>query len=175
MIRVRIQFQKTPNKAGLNMEKVYLTPEGYAKLQAELAELMGPRRRVVTQAIQVAREHGDLSENAEYDAAKEEQAKLELRIHQLQDQLAKAQVIDKAHIPEGRVSVGQRVVLQDLNTQEEVVYMLVSPQESNFEQGRISVTSPVGKGLVGKKVGEDIEIRIPAGVRRYRVLSAEMA
>lgn len=157
------------------MEKVYLTAEGHAKLQAELAELMGPKRRAITQAIQVAREHGDLSENAEYDAAKEEQAKLELRIHQLQDQLAKAQIIDKAHIPEGKISVGQRVVLQDLNTQDQLVYFLVSPQEADFEQGRISVASPVGKGLVGKRVGEEIEIRIPAGIRRYRVLSAELA
>lgn len=157
------------------MDKVYLTPEGYDQLQAELAELVGPKRRAVTHAIQVAREHGDLSENAEYDAAKEEQAKLELRIHQLQEQLAKAQVIDKAHIPEGKLSVGQRVVLQDLNSQTEVVYFLVSPQEADFGRGKISVTSPVGKGLVGKRVGEEVEIRIPAGVRRYRVLSAELA
>ncbi len=157
------------------MEKIYLTAEGFAKLEAELKELEGPRRWTVIQAIKVAREHGDLSENAEYDAAKEEQAKLELRIHQLQDQLSKAQVIDKSKIPEGKLSVGQRVQLLDLNNQEELEYFLVAPPEADFERARISIASPIGKGLVGKKIGEEVEIRIPAGTRRYRILSADLA
>jgi len=156
------------------MEKIFLTPEGYQKLKDELEQLQGPRRREIVQAIQVAREHGDLSENAEYDAAKEEQAKLERRIHQLQDQLAKAQIIDKSNIPEGKISMGQHVRLQDLNTQEKLEYFLVAPQEADFENNRISVTSPIGKGLIGKKIGEEVEIRIPAGIKCYKILSAEL-
>lgn len=157
------------------MEKIYLTPDGYNRLKSELEHLQGPRRREITQAIQVAREHGDLSENAEYDAAKEEQAKLELRISQLQEQLASAVIIDKSHMPTDRVSVGQRVKLRDLKTEAELDYVLVSPAEADFEMGRISITSPVGKGLVGRKVGEEIEIKIPAGTKRYQVLSIESA
>ena len=156
------------------MEKVFLTPEGYEKLKKEFQYLQGPRRREIVQAIQVAREHGDLSENAEYDAAKEEQAKLELRIGKLQEQLSKAQIIDKSNIPEGKISIGQRVRLQDLNTQDEMEYFLVAQEEADFENNKISVTSPVGKGLVGKKVGDELEIRIPAGSKRYKVLSAKM-
>ncbi len=156
------------------MTDIYLTPEGLKKLQAELSELTGPKRRMVIQAVQVAREHGDLSENAEYDAAKEEQAKLELRISQLQDQLSNAQIIDKSKIPEGKISIGQKVKLLDLNSKTEVEYFLVSPAESDFEQGKISNTSPIGKGLVGQKIGDTVEIRIPAGVRKYQIISSEM-
>lgn len=156
-----------------NMETIYLTPEGYAKLKKELEELQGPRRREVIQAIRVARDHGDLSENAEYDAAKEEQAKLELRIHQLQEQLLKAKIIDQNNIPEGKIAIGTRAYLRNLDTQEELQYILVAPAESDFENGRISVTSPIGKGLVGKTAGEKLEIRIPAGVKRYEVLKVE--
>ncbi len=157
------------------MTDVYLTPEGLERLSRELAELKGPKRREIISAVQVAREHGDLSENAEYDAAKEEQAKLELRIHQLEEQLSRAKVIDRAHIPEGRISIGQKVRLQDLASQEEVEYLLVAPADSDFEAGRISVTSPIGKGLLGQKIGATVEIRIPAGTRCYRVVSAEIA
>ncbi len=155
------------------MEKIFLTPEGLEKLNHELAVLTGTRRREVTQAIKVAREHGDLSENAEYDAAKEEQAKLEWRISQLQDQLAKARCIDKSSIPAGQISIGQRVRLQDIDRNVELEYVLVSPAEADFEQGRISITSPIGKGLVGRKVGESVEIKIPAGLQRYRIISVE--
>jgi transcription elongation factor GreA len=156
------------------MPDVYLTPEGLEKLQAELKELTGPKRRAVILAVQTAREHGDLSENAEYDAAKEEQGKLEMRIYHLQEQLSQAKIIDKSKIPEGKISIGQRVRLQDLATEAELEYQLVSPAESDFENGKISNTSPIGRGLVGQKIGETVEIRIPAGVRRYRILSAEM-
>ncbi len=156
------------------MPDIYLTPEGLLKLQNELKELTGPRRRMVIQAVQVAREHGDLSENAEYDAAKEEQGKLEYRIHQLQDQLSNAKIIDKSKIPEGKISIGQRVRLRDLGTQEELEYVLVSPAESDFENGKISNTSPIGRGLVGQKIGATVEIRIPAGVRCYEIISSEM-
>lgn len=157
------------------MGKIFLTKEGLEKIQNELSFLKGPRRKEIIQAIQVAREHGDLSENAEYDAAKEEQAKLELRIGQLQEQLGNAQLVDKSNIPEGKVSLGQKIKLKDLKTGDEIEYFLVAPEESDFETNRISVTSPIGKGLVGKLVGEDVEIRIPAGVKKYKVLSADLA
>jgi len=156
------------------MTDVYLTPEGYERLKKELDELKGPRRRMVIQAVQTAREHGDLSENAEYDAAKDEQAKLELRIHRLHEQLSHAKLIDKANIPEGKLSIGQRVRLRNLENQEEVEYVLVAPAESDFDAGRISVTSPIGRGLVGQKIGSQVEICIPAGVCRYEILSAEI-
>jgi transcription elongation factor GreA len=157
------------------MSVIYLTPEGFEKLKQELLQLKGPRRKMVIQAVQTAREHGDLSENAEYDAAKEEQAKLEHRIHTLEDQLANAKIIDKSNIPEDKLSIGQRVRLRDLSSNEELEYQLVSPPESDFTAGKISVTSPIGRGLVGQKVGDRVEIRIPAGTRKYEILSAEIA
>lgn len=155
------------------MEKIYLTPEGHEKLYKELEYLQGPKRQEVIQAIRVAREHGDLKENAEYDAAKEEQGKLELRISQLQDQLAKAQIIDRSKIPDGQVSVGQRVRILDLDTRAELEYTLVSPAESDWDAGKISITSPIGKGLVHKKLGEEVRIRIPAGEKKYKIISIE--
>jgi len=141
------------------MERLFLTQEGFDKLKEELAFLQGPKRREIIRAIQVARDHGDLSENAEYDAAKEEQAKLELRISQLQSQLAKAQVIDKANIPEGKISLGQQVRLQDLNSQEEIFYALVAPEESDFENNRISVTSPLAGDSLVKKSGKKLLLK----------------
>jgi transcription elongation factor GreA len=156
------------------MDKVFLTPEGFEQLKSELDHLKGTKRREVILAIQVARDHGDLSENAEYDAAKEEQAKLEYRIGQLQQQLGNSQIIDKYNIPVGKISIGQRVRLLDMNTQEELEYFLVAPEEANFEKNKISVISPIGKSLIGKKVGDEIEIRIPAGIKRHKVLGSEM-
>ncbi len=157
------------------MSDIYLTPEGYEKLKQELEELQGPRRRQIVQAVQTAREHGDLSENAEYAAAKEEQAKLELRINRLHEQLSRAKLLDRSKIPEGKLSLGQRVRLLDLNSLEEFEYVLVAPAEADFTSGKISVTAPIGKGLLGRVVGDEVEIRIPAGVRRYRVLTVEIA
>ena len=154
---------------------VHLTEEGLERLRRELEHLKGPRRREVIQAVKTAREHGDLSENAEYDAAKEEQGKLEARIGQLEEQLSRAVVIDKAKIPEDRISIGKTVRLQDRDTGETLTYTLVSPQEADFEAGRISMTSPVGKGLIGKQAGVTVDIRIPAGVRRYTILSVTLA
>lgn len=156
-------------------DKVYLTQEGYDKMQEELTYLKGPKRREITEAIRVAREHGDLSENAEYDAAKEEQAKLELRIQQLQNQLASAQIIDRSNIPEGKVSVGQKVKLKDLNNEDELEYTLVVPAEADFDSGKLSATSPIGKGLIGHSVGEVIEIKIPAGLKKYEILDIVLA
>lgn len=156
-------------------EKVYLSQEGFDKIQTELNYLQGTKRREITEAIKVAREHGDLSENAEYDAAKEEQAKLELRIQQLQTQLGNAQIIDKSNIPEGKVSVGQRVKVKDKNTDAEFEYTLVVPAEADFDAGKLSVTSPIGKGLVGHEVGDVVEIRIPAGIKKYEILTIEIA
>lgn len=154
---------------------MHLTPAGYAKLKAELETLKGPRRREVIEAVKTAREHGDLSENAEYDAAKEEQGKLELRIRQLEEQLARAVIIDRSQIPEEGVSIGKRVRLLDLAAGEEYAYTLVSPPEADFDAGKISVSSPLGQGLIGHRPGEEVEIRIPAGLRRYRLLEVSLA
>jgi transcription elongation factor GreA len=157
------------------MSDVFLTPEGFDKLKRELDELKGPRRKQIIHAVQTAREHGDLSENAEYDAAKEEQAKLEMRIHRLTDQLAHAKIIDKNHIPDDKLSIGQRVRLRNLATNEELEYLLVSPAEADFAAGKISVTSPIGRGLIGQKIGSTVAIHIPAGMCQYEILSAEIA
>lgn len=156
-------------------EKVYLSQEGYDKMQAELLHLQGPKRREITEAIKVAREHGDLSENAEYDAAKEEQAKLELRIQQLQTQLATAQIIDKSNIPKGKVSVGQKVKIKDLKTDMEFEYTIVVAAEADFDAGKLSVSSPIGKGLIGHQVGDKVEINIPAGAKKYEILNIELS
>ncbi len=155
--------------------KVYLTQEGFEKMQEELNYLRGPKRREITEAIKVAREHGDLSENAEYDAAKEEQAKLELRIQQLQTQLASAQIIDRSNIPEGKVSVGQKVKVKDLGNDDIYEYTMVVPAEADFDAGKLSATSPIGKGLIGHVIGEVIEIKIPAGLKKYEILDIVLA
>ncbi len=156
------------------MSEVYLTPEGFERLRRELEELKGPKRREVIQAVKTAREHGDLSENAEYDAAKEEQGKLERRIHHLETELAQAKMIDKTKIPEGKISLGQTVQLRDLDSGEDSRFCLVAPAEADFDAGKISVTSPLGRGLVGHSVGTEVEIQVPAGRRRYRILASEM-
>lgn len=156
-------------------ESMYLSQKGYDKIQEELQLLQGPKRREITEAIKVAREHGDLSENAEYDAAKEEQAKLEMKIQQLQSQLATAKIIDKSNIPEGKVSVGQRVKLKDLKTDEELEYTLVVAAEADFDAGKLSVSSPIGKGLIGHQVGDVVQIKIPAGSRKYEILTIELS
>ena len=150
-----------------------LTKEGYEKLKEELLYLQTTRRKEVVAAIAAAREHGDLKENAEYDAAKNEQGFLEKRIAELNDVLAEATVIDDSLMDSSKALLGATLTILDINNKKELNYKLVDQEEANFREGKISVDSPVGKGLLGKEVGDEIEINIPAGTLKYKLLKIE--
>ncbi len=152
------------------MDEVYLTQNGYQKLAEELQLLKTVKRRQISKAIGEARAHGDISENAEYDAAKDAQALNEQRIVELEGKLSRVRIIDDIDIPNDEVLIGATVKLKDLGTGEELQYFLVSELEADYSQGKISVTSPVGSGLLGHKENEVVEIKIPAGLLRYKIL-----
>ena len=151
-------------------ENSYLTRDGYEKLFQELEFLKTVKRRGLSKAVGDARAHGDIGENAEYDAAKEAQALNEHRIAELEYKLSRARILDNENIPKDKVFIGATVKLRDLATEEELEYTLVSDLEADYSQGKISVTSPVGKGLVGRKENETAEIKIPAGILKYKIL-----
>ncbi len=151
----------------------HLTQEGFDRLRKELEFLSSTRRREVIKAIEIARAHGDLKENAEYDAAKNEQGLLEKRIAELSDMLSTAQILDDDAIDASKAYIGARLTLEDMVNDRELQYMLVSKEESNFKEGKISVDSPVGKALVGKGVASEVEITIPAGTLKYKITKIE--
>ena len=151
-------------------ETVYLTRERLRALELELHDLKTNGRKSMAQKISDARGHGDLSENAEYDAAKEEQQHLELKISKLELTLSRAAIIEAKDLPNDKVYILSRVRLKDLQTKDDVEYLLVSPEESNFEENKISVTSPIGKALLGKTKGESVEIKVPAGLLKYQII-----
>ena len=153
------------------MDEIYLTKEGFEKLKGELDYLKTVRRRELSKAIGEARAHGDLSENAEYDAAKEAQALNEKRIVELEEKLSRGRILDEAAIPKDQVLIGAKVKLKDIASGEELQYTLVSGVESDFAQNKISVSSPVGKALLGHKVNETVEIKVPAGTLKYKILN----
>jgi transcription elongation factor GreA len=150
-------------------ETVYLTRERLVELENELRDLKTNGRKSVAMKIADARGHGDLSENAEYDAAKEEQQHLELKISKLELTLSRAKIIEAKDLPNDKIYILSRVNLIDLKTNEKCEYLLVSPEESDFEENKISVTSPIGKALLGKTKGETVEIHVPVGVLRYKI------
>jgi transcription elongation factor GreA len=152
------------------VETVYLTRERLVELEHELRELKTNGRKDVAAKIAEARGHGDLSENAEYDAAKEEQQHLELRISKLELTLSRAKIIEAKDLPNDKIYILSRVTLKDLKNNETHEYLLVSPEESNYDANKISVTSPIGKALLGKKKGEQVEIKVPAGMLKYHIL-----
>ncbi len=151
-------------------EIIYLTRERLIELEQELRGLKTNGRKVVAQKIADARGHGDLSENAEYDAAKEEQQHLEMKIGRLEQTLSRAAIIEAKDLPNDKIYILSRVRVKDLRTKDSFEYLLVSPEESNFEQNKISVTSPIGKALLGKTKGEKVEIKVPAGVLNYEIV-----
>jgi len=155
------------------MPEVYLTKAGYEKLREELERLKTVERRRIAKAIGEARAQGDISENAEYDAAKDAQAHNEARVVELESKLAHVRFIDNENIPTDKVYIGAIVTLKDIEAAEEMKYTIVSPEESNYEEGKISFQSPVGKALMGKKVGEVTEIKVPAGTLKYKILKIE--
>ena len=152
-------------------EKVILTREGYDKLVKELETLKTSKRRQIADDIAKARAFGDLRENAEYDAAKNSQAMNEKRISEYENKLAHAQILDDAKISKDQVFIGATVKLKDLTTNEELSYSIVPQDEADFDNNKISVTSPIAKGLLGLKVGDSADIKIPAGTLKYKVLS----
>ncbi|MGH1540521.1 MAG: transcription elongation factor GreA [Arenicella sp.] len=153
-------------------DRVLLTLKGAERLRTELKRLKSVDRPNVIEAIAEARSHGDLSENAEYDAAKEQQGFIEGRIAELNSQLSVAEVIDPSKLGvEGKVVFGSAVTLYDVETEEEVTYQLVGDLEADIDQGQISVSSPIGRAMVGKEEGDEIEVVAPSGSRFYEVLS----
>ncbi|MGE5680891.1 MAG: transcription elongation factor GreA [Bacillota bacterium] len=150
---------------------VYLTKERLMELEKELTELKTVGRQQIAQKIAEARSHGDLSENAEYDAAKEEQGLFELRISKLENILSRARVIDTTNLPVDQVHILSRVTVKNLTNSNTYEYLLVSPEEADFQAGKISITSPVGQGLMGKKVGDSVKVKAPAGMLEFEIIS----
>lgn len=153
-----------------NNGTVYLTRERLIELEHELRALKVAGRAEMAQKIAEARGHGDLSENAEYDAAKEAQQHLELRISKIEETLSRARIIESSELPNDKVYILSLVRLKDLRNGEELEYRLVSPEEADFDKNKISVTSPFGKGLMGRAQGDVVKIKVPAGVLEYEIL-----
>lgn len=151
------------------MQRVPMTPEGYQKMQEELERLIKVDRPQNIQAIAEARAHGDLSENAEYHAAKERQGFIEGRIKELKAKIAMADVIDPSKIRQSKVAFGAKVKVLDVEADEEYVFILVGPDEADVKQGKISISSPVGKALIGKEAGDTAIIKAPARTIEYEI------
>jgi transcription elongation factor GreA len=147
----------------------YVTKETLEQMKAELQHMRGVERPAASKAIAEAREKGDLRENAEYDAAKEAQGLLEAKIAQLEGQIATARIVDETNIDTSKVSILTKVKVTNLNTKKQVTYQIVSEKEADLKAGKISVTSPIGKGLLGKQVGDVAEVTAPAGVLKFRI------
>lgn len=152
------------------MEKTPITRNGYEVLQKELRQLKTVERPQNIKAIEEARAHGDLSENAEFEAAKERQAFLEARINELSFKLNNADIIDPDDLPKDRAVFACRVVLENIDTGEDVEYQLVGPEESDINKGRISIASPLGRAIVGRKPGDEISLQAPGGRRLYELV-----
>jgi transcription elongation factor GreA len=150
-------------------DRVPMTRAGYDKLEADLRDLKSVERPKIVKEIEIARAHGDLSENAEFHAAKERQGHIETRIMQIEDRLARAQVIDPSGSANDQVRFGATVVLLDTDTDEEVTYTLVGEDESNAAEGLISITSPIARALLGKAVDDTVSVRVPKGKREFEV------
>jgi len=150
-----------------------MTEEGYRNLQEELKRLVRVERPRVVQDIAEARSHGDLSENAEYDAAKNRLSFIEGRIQELNDKIARAQVINPATLNSDKVVFGASVTLYDVDAEAEVTYQIVGEDEADLKHGKISVTSPVGRALIGHRLEDEVCIKVPSGLRTYEIIAIE--
>ena len=157
------------------MKEVILTPEGYEKLKQEIDYLQNEKRREVADRIRVAREFGDIAENAEYDDAKNEQAMLEHKIAQLEERLANARVIDTGDVDTSVVSIGSKVRLRDVDANETVEYHIVGSAEANPAEQKLSNESPVGKAIMGRKKGETVEVSAPRGSLKFKIMDIKAA
>ncbi len=152
------------------MSYTYMTEEGLKKLQEELIHMESVLRPEISQQIADARDKGDLSENAEYDAAKEAQGMLEAKIAQLKTLIASARIIDESTIKTDSVQILNKVTIRNLKTEKEMTYMLVSESEADLKSGKIAVNTPIAQGLLGKKVGDKVDINVPSGVLSFEIL-----
>ncbi len=154
----------------MSIERIPMTREGYEKRKGQLDHMQNVQMIEVTKRIATAREMGDLSENAEYHAAREDQGMLQARIDRLKDELSRAYLIDPNTLPADTVVFGRRVRILDLDVKEEEIYELVGPGQEDYDNNKILVSSPIGQGLLGKKLGDVAEIKVPMGTLRYKVL-----
>lgn len=152
-------------------KQIFLTREGYEKMRVELKYLQTTRRRELSREIGEAIEKGDISENAEYDAAKDAQALNEIRVSELEEKLANVRIIEDLNISSDKIYIGAKVKLKDLNSGEELERMLLSGEEANPEKGQISISSPIGQGLLGHKQDDIVEIEVPQGTWKYKILN----
>jgi transcription elongation factor GreA len=157
------------------MNRIPITREGYDRLWAEVQRLQQEERPRVIEAITEARRHGDITENAEFEAAKERQALLEGKINDLYKKLSECEVVEPPKAPPERVLFGSTVALENQDTGEEVRYRLVGPFESDLASGTISVTSPIGRAVIGKEVGDEVQVRAPGGVKRFEIIDISYA
>ena len=152
----------------------YMTEDGLANLKKELEQLTLVERPAISQQIAEARDKGDLSENAEYDAAKEAQGLLEMRIARMEDMVAKARIIDESKIDTSHVQILNKVKIKNIKNSQQVEYMLVSESEADIKSGKISVATPIAKGLLGKEVGDVVEIKVPSGVMSFEIIEISL-
>jgi transcription elongation factor GreA len=155
------------------MERIPMTEEGHAALQAELKNLKSVERPNIIAAISEARAHGDLSENAEYHAAKEKQSFIEGRIAELDDKLARADIIDVSKLGGSKVRFGATVTMIDVDSEEQSSYKIVGEDEANVKDGKISISSPIARALIGKEEGDEAEVAAPSGARAYEIVKVE--
>jgi len=154
----------------MSMERVPVTVEGYAAMEAELHRLKSEERPRIIQAIAEARAHGDLSENAEYHAAKEAQGLNEAKVAELEDKIGRADVIDPSSLSGDTVKFGATIKLEDEDTEEQATYKIVGEMEADVRAGKVSITSPIARALIGKAVGDSVEVTTPKGARSYEIL-----
>ncbi len=152
------------------VERIPMSLTGNKQLRNELERLARVERHEIVKAIEVAREHGDLKENAEYHAAKERQGMIEGRIMELKDKLGRAEIINCSQVPIERAIFGTVITLMDMETDEEITYQLLGPEEADVKKGSISVLSPLGRSMLGKEVGDDVVAKTPGGVREFEVV-----
>jgi len=152
---------------------VYLSRERMLELEKELKQLKSNGRKTMAERIAEARSHGDLSENAEYDAAKEEQGLLELKISKLEELLSRATLIDQTNMPKDQAHILSTLTVKNLNNSKTYTYTLVSPEEADIDKGKIAISSPVGQALMSAKVGQEVEAKVPAGIIKFQVLKLE--
>ncbi|MFZ2446241.1 MAG: transcription elongation factor GreA [Syntrophobacteraceae bacterium] len=155
------------------MTRVPITREGYERLKTELARLQKEERPTVIKAIEEARGHGDISENAEFESAKQKQSLIEGRIQELSDKIAHSQIVELPETVDGKAIFGCQVIVEDLETREVSTYRLVGPYEADVQAGTISVISPLGKALIGKEEGDEIKVQTPKGVRNIEILEIQ--
>ncbi|MGK9234554.1 transcription elongation factor GreA [Inquilinus limosus] len=155
------------------MEKVPMTAAGYNRLQEELKHLKSVARPEVIKAIAEAREHGDLSENAEYHAARERQSFIEGRVMELEDRISRAEIIDTSKLSGDTIKFGATVTLADEDTDEEITYQIVGQDESDIKEGRLSITAPLARSLIGKAEGDQVEVTTPGGSKSYEIVTVQ--